>query len=73
MLVITLISLIMLIAGAVNWFMVGAFEFNFFAWFFGGDDALALRILYAVIGVSAVWIVYVLVSNKGRLNVSMKK
>ena len=51
------IALIFSIIGGLNWGLVGLFQFDLVAWFFGGQDALLSRIIYVVVGLCAVWCV----------------
>lgn len=49
------IALILLIVGGVNWGLVGIFQFDLVAWLFGGVDSVVSRIIYTLVGISAVW------------------
>ncbi len=44
----------LLVAGAVNWGLVGLFSFDFIAWICGGGLTLPARILYCIVGLSAI-------------------
>lgn len=46
------ICLIFTLIGAVNWGLVGIFEFNLVAAIFG--DGVAARVVYAIVGICAV-------------------
>ena len=50
-----LVTLALLIVGGLNWGLVGAFQFDLVAALFGGKDALLARVVYAVVGLSALW------------------
>jgi uncharacterized membrane protein YuzA (DUF378 family) len=50
-----LATLVLLVVGGLNWGLVGAFQFDLVAALFGGQDALASRIVYVVVGLSALW------------------
>ena len=45
-----LTGLTFLIIGAINWGLIGFFQFDLVAAFFGGVDAWASRVIYSVIG-----------------------
>ena len=47
------ITLLLVIVGGLNWGLVGAFDFNLVTAILG-DGALA-RIVYVLVGVSAIW------------------
>ena len=49
------ISLILVIIGALNWLLVGLFQFDAVAWICGGQTAVLSRIIYAVVGVAGLW------------------
>ena len=49
------ITLILVIVGAVNWGLVGLFQFDLVATLFGGPQAALSRIIYVVVGVSGLY------------------
>jgi uncharacterized membrane protein YuzA (DUF378 family) len=49
-----LVSLILLIVGGLNWGLVGLFNFDLVATLFGAGSILA-RIVYMLVGLSALW------------------
>ena len=49
------LALIISIIGCVNWGLVGIFQFDLVAWLFGGQDALLSRVVYTLVGLSALW------------------
>ena len=49
------ISLILTIIGGINWLLVGLFRFDLVAYICGGQTATISRIIYAVVGVAALW------------------
>lgn len=59
------IALVLTIVGAVNWLLVGVFQFDLVAWLFGGQGAIISRILYTIIGAAGVWCITLLFKNKG--------
>jgi uncharacterized membrane protein YuzA (DUF378 family) len=44
----------------LNWALVGAFQFDLVAALFGGQDALLSRVVYVVVGLSALWQLFTL-------------
>ena len=48
------ISLILVIVGALNWLLVGLFQFDFVGWLLGGSSSIWSRIVFTVVGVAAV-------------------
>ncbi len=49
-----LITLILLIVGGLNWGLVGLFDFDLVATLFGAGSLLS-RIVYVLVGASALW------------------
>ncbi|MBE5780691.1 MAG: DUF378 domain-containing protein [Clostridiales bacterium] len=47
------IALALLIIGGLNWGAIGLLQFDAVAWIFGGQTALLSRIVYGLVGVSA--------------------
>ena len=48
------IALSLVIIGAINWFLVGLFEFNLVDSIFGSLSALS-RIVYTIVGLAGLW------------------
>lgn len=48
-------ALIILIVGALNWGLVGLFQFDIIAALFGGSAAIVSRILYVVVALAGIW------------------
>lgn len=46
------IALVLTIIGAINWGLVGFFEFDLVAYLFGGQTAFASRIVFGLVGVA---------------------
>lgn len=55
----TIIAFTLTIIGALVWLMVGLFDFNLVAFIFGnGASAVVARIIYSLVGVSALWLLF---------------
>ena len=52
------IALILSILGSINWGLIGIFQFDLVAWLFGGQDALFSRIVYTLVGISAILVAF---------------
>lgn len=48
------VALLLVIVGAVNWGLVGLFQFDLVAALFGGQTAPLSRIVYTLVGLSGV-------------------
>ena len=54
------IALSLLIVGGVNWGLVSLLQFDLVAWLFGSSAALGSRLVYGLVGLSALWCVSLL-------------
>jgi len=50
-----LISLVLVIIGALNWGAIGLFGIDVVATIFGGQLALVSRIIYGLVGIAGIW------------------
>jgi uncharacterized membrane protein YuzA (DUF378 family) len=48
------VALVLTIVGALNWGLVGLFEFDLVASLFGGADQVVSRVIYTVIGLAGI-------------------
>ena len=49
------IALALTVIGGVNWGLVGIFRFDLVAWICGGQTSMVARIIYTLVGISALW------------------
>ena len=49
------IALLLTIIGAINWGLIGIFQFDLVAYIFGGQSALLSRIIYTLVGAAGLW------------------
>ncbi len=50
-----LLTLILVIIGGINWGLVGLFQYDLVAGIFGGANASLSRLVYVLVGASALW------------------
>jgi uncharacterized membrane protein YuzA (DUF378 family) len=60
MLVLDRIALLLGIIGAVNWGLVGVFQFDLVAFICGGQGATISRVIYTLVGLAGLWCVSLL-------------
>jgi len=53
--ILNLITLLLIIIGGLNWLLVGLANFDLVAALFGGQQATMSRIVYVLVGLSAIW------------------
>ncbi|NLM43970.1 MAG: DUF378 domain-containing protein [Clostridiales bacterium] len=58
------LSLVLVIIGALNWLLVGLFQFDLVATLFGGQDAVLSRIIYTIVGLAGLWSISLLFRDR---------
>lgn len=58
--------LALLIIGGINWGLIGFFKYNLVDSIFGPDFFAISRIIYAVVGLAAIWAITFLFNNNTR-------
>ena len=53
-------ALVLTIIGALNWALVGIFQFDLVAWIFGGQAAVLSRVVYTLVGAAGIWCISLL-------------
>ncbi|MBE6701272.1 MAG: DUF378 domain-containing protein [Ruminococcaceae bacterium] len=61
------LALIILIIGGINWGSVGLFNFDIVSFIFGGSDQIITRIIFMLVGISALWSISLLFRSRERL------
>lgn len=61
------IALCILIIGGINWGSMGLFKFDIVAWIFGGTGSVVSRIIYTLVGLSALWSISLLFRERSLL------
>ena len=54
------LALILAIIGAINWGLVGIFQFDLVAWIFGGQTAGFSRVIFTIVGLAGLWCISLL-------------
>ncbi len=61
-----IVAMILVIIGAINWGLIGFFQFDLVAAIFGGQDAVVSRIIYALVGLAGLWCIVLVPRVKHR-------
>ncbi|MCM1438120.1 MAG: DUF378 domain-containing protein [Roseburia sp.] len=68
MIIANLISYVLVLTGALNWGLVGIFNFNLVGWIFGGTRSVGAIIIYVIVALAAIWcIISPVVTGRGLL------
>lgn len=60
------LALILVIIGALNWGLIGLFQFDLVATLFGGMDSWLSRLIYTIVGLAGVWAITLLFRERER-------
>ena len=66
--VIDKIALVLSIIGGINWGLIGFLRFDLVAYLFGGQTASASRVVYALVGLAALWCISLLFRDRGEVD-----
>ena len=55
------IAITLIIIGAINWGLIGLFDFNLVTFIFGGNDSIFTKIVYILVGISGLLSIRVLI------------
>lgn len=58
------IALLLVIIGAVNWGLIGIFQFDLVASIFGGQAAVVSRIINTLVGAAGLWCISLLFRDR---------
>jgi uncharacterized membrane protein YuzA (DUF378 family) len=53
--VLDVVAAVLLVIGGLNWGLVGLFQFDLVATIFGGQEAAISRVVYVLVGLSAIY------------------
>ncbi|MBQ7880243.1 MAG: DUF378 domain-containing protein [Clostridia bacterium] len=68
-----IIAFILTILGGINWLAIGMLQYDFVAGIFGTQANLFSRIVYTLVGISAIYLTCVIIANKGKLTNTNKR
>ena len=68
------LALIFIVIGALNWGLVGIFQFDLVSAIFGGMSGVVARIIYTLVGIAGVWGITMLFRrhNKDAINAAVE-
>ena len=64
MAIIQRIALVLTIIGAINWGLIGFFEFDLVAYLFDGQTAIISRVIYGLVGIAGLINIALLFSSR---------
>lgn len=58
------LALVLVIIGALNWGLIGLFQFDLVASLFGGQDAMLSRVIYSLVGLAGLYSITLLFRDR---------
>lgn len=65
-------ALVLVIVGALNWFLIGLFRYDFVSTVFGGVGAPISRIIFTIVGIAGLYCIYLLFDTQMRRSTNAK-
>lgn len=62
-----IVCFILTILGGINWLTIGMLQYDFVAGIFGTQANIFSRLIYAMIGISAVYTLFMAILHKGKI------
>ena len=66
--VISAIAFVLLVIGGINWLSIGLFNYDFVMAIFGGAGIWMSRVIFSIVGISALWLICYVIVAKDRLS-----
>ncbi len=63
------LALILIVIGALNWGLIGIFQFDLVAAVFGGMSGVFSRIIYTLVGLAGIWGITMLFRKRNRAGI----
>ena len=70
--ILNIISFILVLIGALNWGLVGIFNWDMVNAIFGGFNA-GSRIIYILVFVASLWLIFYAIYSRGRINMRVNE
>lgn len=66
------LALVLVIVGALNWLLIGLFQYDLVAGIFGGQDAFLSRVIYTLVGAAGIWCISLLFRDRDKVTTNDK-
>jgi len=66
-------TFLIVLIGSLNWLCIGFFQYDFVAGLFGTQSSIFSRLIYIIIGISALFLTYAVIRYKGRLTIKKNR
>lgn len=68
-----IVSLVLVIIGAINWGLIGLFGFDLIGAVFGGQGSILSRIIFTIVGLAGLWSINLLFREREDKTITSEK
>ena len=72
MIIANIIAFALVLIGAINWGIIGIFNWNFVTAIFGAGMNVGSSIIYILILLAALWLIFYAIYTRGRIDMDVK-
>ena len=73
MIIANIIAFILVLIGALNWGLIGIFDWNLVTAIFGAGLTVGARIIYILVFIAALWLIFYAIYSMGRIDMTRRK
>lgn len=73
MIIANIIAFVLVLIGAINWGLVGIFDWNLVTAIFGAGLTVGARIIYILVFVAALWLIFYAIYSMGRIDMTRRR
>ena len=70
MIIVNLVAFCLTLIGAINWGLIGIFDWNLVTAIFGAGLTVGSRIVYILVFIAALWLIFYAIYGMGRISVN---
>lgn len=73
MIIANIIAFVLVLIGAINWGLIGIFDWNLVTAIFGAGLTVGARIIYILVFVAALWLIFYAIYSMGRIDMTRRR
>lgn len=72
MIIANIIAFVLVLIGAINWGLIGIFDWNLVTAIFGAGLTVGARIIYILVFLAALWLIFYAIYSMGRIDMTRR-
>lgn len=73
MIIVNIIAFILVLIGALNWGLIGIFDWNLVTAIFGVGLTVGARIIYILVFLASLWLIFYAIYSMGRIDMKINR